>query len=98
MKRDLTLRDPKKFLDGYKAVIISNIDKILSLVSARYASIDLKKVEEIVKSGMELIKKVFFAASFEEIKSFEPIFKTKISLPVQSLFIAVARQSQINVV
>jgi hypothetical protein len=97
-KTEITLRDPKKFLEGYKAVIISNIDKILSLVSARYSSIDFKKVEDIVKNGRELIKKVLFAASFEEINSFEKIFKSKISLPTYSLFINAMRHSQIDVI
>jgi hypothetical protein len=97
-KRELIDRDPKKFLEGYKAVIISNIDKILSLVSARYSNIDLKKVEDIVKNGRELIKKVLFAASFEEISSFEQIFKSKVSLPTYSLFISAMRSSNVRVV
>jgi hypothetical protein len=97
-KREIALRNPKKFLEGYKAVIISNIDKILSIVSERYSKIDFKKVENIVKSGKELIKKVLFAESFEEINSFEKIFKTQISLPTYSLFIIAMRHLQIDVV
>jgi hypothetical protein len=97
-KRELIDRDPKKFLEGYKAVIISNIDKILSLVSARYSGIDLKKVEDIVKNGRELIKKVLFASSFEEIGTLEQTFKSKVSLPTYSLFISAMRSSGIRVV
>ena len=98
LKKEITLRNPKKFLEGYKAVIMSNIDKILSLVSARYSSVDFKKVEDIVKSGKELIKKVYFAESFEEINSLGEIFRRKISLPTYSLFISAMRHSQIDVI
>jgi hypothetical protein len=88
----------QKFLEGHKIAIISNLDKILSLVSTRYARISLRKVEEIVKSGKELIKKVLAASTFEEINSFEPLFRTKISLPTYSLFIEAMRQLKIDVV
>lgn len=99
MKREI-IKYPtsKKFLEGHKAAIISNIDKILALVSSRYSKIDFKKVENIVKTGKDIIKKVFFAESFEEIGSLAPLFKSKVSLPTYSLFIENMRRSGINVV
>lgn len=87
MKRDMnSSENVSKFLEGHKAVIASNIDKVLSLVSSRYTNTDIRLVGEVMKHGRELIKKVAVAHSFEEIASMEPIFKSKITLPVYSLF------------
>ena len=85
-KRELNTND-KKFLEGHKAAIISNIDKIISLVAARYGQINYKSVESIVNEGKSLIKKILFADSFQHINSMEPVFKSKISLPVYGLFL-----------
>ena len=71
----------KKFLDGYKIVIINNIDKILALVSTRYANIDHRSVEEIVMTGKDLMKRVMFADNFDQIASLEPTFRSKVHLP-----------------
>lgn len=76
----------KKFLDGHKAVIINNMDKILGLVSSRYSRINFKTVENIVEEGKQLIRKVSYAENFDQIASLEPTFKSKIVLPVYSLF------------
>ena len=76
----------KKFLHGHKAVIASNIDKILSL-SSRYASINATAVGTIIRDGKELMKKVLFAETFEEIANLESTFKSKINLPMYSLFL-----------
>ncbi len=87
-KRELNApSNNKKFLEGHKAVIISNIDKIISLVSARYAQIDYKSAESIVNEGKSMIKELLFADSFQQINSLEPAFKRKIALPVYSLFL-----------
>jgi hypothetical protein len=88
IKKDLnSLMARRKFLQGHKAVIISNIDKILALVSARYSKIDLKEVEKIILEGKELVKKVAFTDSFENLSNLAPRFRSKIALPVYSLFL-----------
>ncbi len=88
MKRDLAdSMKQAKFLDGHKAAIISNIDKILSLVSSRYAASSLRSVEVIGMDGKSLIKKVIFAQNFDQIGVLENEFKTKIMHPVYQLFI-----------
>lgn len=87
-KRDLNDSvTQKKFLEGHKAAIISNIDKILSLVASRYAQLNYKSAESIVVEGKALIKKLLFADSFQQINSMESTFKSKVSLPVYSLFL-----------
>jgi hypothetical protein len=87
LKRELSMPTTQnKFLDGHKTVIISNIDKILGLVSSRYSHIDYKSVESIVKNGKEIIRKVLLADSFDQIAKLEPDFKSKITLPVYELF------------
>ena len=77
----------KKFLEGHKAAIINNIDKIISLVTGRYAQINYKTAESIANEGRALIKKLLFVDSFQQISALEPAFKSKISLPVYSLFL-----------
>jgi hypothetical protein len=87
LKRELnSTTTQKKFLDGHKTAIISNIDKILGLVSSRYTQTDLISTERIIVEGKDLIDRVMFANSFEEIASLEPVFKSKITLPVYELF------------
>lgn len=87
LKRELSISETqKKFLDGHKTVIISNIDKILGLVSARYSRINYKLVESIVKNGKDLIRKILLADSFDQIAKLESDFKTKITLPTYDLF------------
>jgi hypothetical protein len=86
LKRELNSKtNQKKFLDGYKAIIISNIDKIIGLAS-RYAQTNLRATEQIISAGKELMEKVMFADSFEDIAALEPMFKSKITLPVYELF------------
>lgn len=87
LKRELNAMNTQpKFLHGHKAAIISNIDKILSLASARYAKVNYKAVESIVAEGRALIKKVIFSENFQQLDSLESVFKSKVSLPVYSLF------------
>ncbi|MEM7824961.1 MAG: hypothetical protein QXO27_03225 [Candidatus Aenigmatarchaeota archaeon] len=95
LKRDLnsTLTE-KKFLEGYKVVIISNIDKILTLVSSRYSQIDFRLVQTIVQDGKQVIDKVLQTESFEKIAQFEPVFKSKITLPTYELFITLQKRSK----
>jgi hypothetical protein len=94
IKREINTKDfEKKFLEGYKIVIISNIDKIIGLVSSRYSKVDLKLAESVVAEGKDLIEKVSLANSFEEIAKLEPVFKSKITLPVYEMFLSYLKQT-----
>ena len=99
IKRYLTdIMKQTRFLDGHKAVIISNIDKILSLVSARYAASSLRSVDVINMDGKNLIRKVLFAENFDQIGVLENEFKTKIMHPVYQLFIDQMKKLNTNIV
>ncbi len=99
LKRELNSSSAqKKFLEGYKVVIIDNLDKILSIIPSRYASIDLRLVESIVSNGKRMIERILLADSFETIASFESEFKSKITLPIYELFIKHFKQSKISIV
>jgi len=98
LKRELnSLMTERKFLDGHKTAIISNIDKILSLVSARYLQIDLRLAENIISNGKQLIEKVLNTDSFEDIAKLEPEFKSKVTLPVYELFIGDMKKSKTSI-
>lgn len=87
LKRELnSISTEKKYLDGHKTAIVSNIDKILSLVASRYLQFDLKSAEEIIDNGKDLIQRVLLSNSFDEIATLEGTFKSTITLPVYSLF------------
>lgn len=88
----------KKFLDGHKTAIISNIDKIASLVSSRYARVDLGLAESVVSSSKQIIQKVLIAETFEDIEKLEPEFKRKVTLPVYELFIGYMKRSKTPVI
>ena len=85
----------KKFLDGYKIVIANNIDKILSIVSSRYAQIDHRMVGEIVANGKDLIKRIMFADNFDQIAGMEATFKSKVNLPTYHLFLESMKRSKV---
>lgn len=95
LKRELnSTSTEKKFLEGHKTAIINNIDKILSLVSSRYSQINFRVVETIVSDGKQLINEVLRADSFEKIAELEPLFKSKITLPVYELFIQYLKKTK----
>jgi hypothetical protein len=75
-----------KFLEGYKLVIVRNLDKIMSLVESRYSSVDKAAVDRILTACRQLIKKVLVAESFQKIQELEPTFKKEVLLRVYSLF------------
>lgn len=83
----------KKYVEGHKAVIVSNIDKILSLVTARYANLNIRSIEALVKEGKSIMKKVLRAQSFQDILLLEPTFKSKMVLPVYELFLEYNRRA-----
>jgi hypothetical protein len=75
-----------KFLEGYKLVIVRNLDKIMSLVESRYSSVDKAAVDRILAACRQLIKKVLVAENFQKIQELEPTFKKEVLLRVYSLF------------
>lgn len=86
IKRELnSSMTESKYLEGHKTTIINNIDRILALVT-RYAGVNLRTVESIVRSGKDIIKKVMAAESFDEIGQMEAMFKSQLTLPVYELF------------
>lgn len=86
MKREInsSMRQAK-FLEGYKLVLIRNLDKIMSLVEGRYSSIDRKTVDTVLDACRNLIKKVLIAEDFQKIQELEPYFKRNVLLQVYSL-------------
>lgn len=95
IKRELnSVRGDEKFMEGYKAVIISNIDKILSLATSRYSSMGIKSTEALVKEGRNLMRRVSEARSFKDIEVLEPLFKGKVLIPVYELFTESVKISQ----
>jgi len=81
----------KKFLEGHKAAIISNMDKIISLVSSKYANMDARRVERIVDNSKNIINKVLLAETFDQIAVLEPEFRGNVTLPVYELFSSYGR-------
>ena len=99
VKRELnSYATEKKFLDGHKAVIVHNMDKINALVISRFVDSDLKSVESIVAHSKDLMSRVLNASSFEDITALETTFKTKVSLPVYDLFLQYMKRSKIPMV
>ncbi|MEM5878896.1 MAG: hypothetical protein QXU74_00155 [Candidatus Aenigmatarchaeota archaeon] len=76
----------KNFFEGHKTAILSNIDKIISLVISRYASLDARAVERIVESAKEIMGKILAAENFDQLASLEPDFRSKVTLKVYELF------------
>jgi hypothetical protein len=96
IKRELNSSfSQKKFFDGYKAVIISNIDKIIGLVSSRYFQIDMKIAEGVVENAKAMIEKVIFTDSFEQLSKLEPAFRTRVTLPTYELFMTFMRKAKV---
>jgi len=98
IKRELNSSvNEKKYLEGHKTAIISNIDKIISLVISRYSGQSMMQVEKIVNDAKELINKILFATTFDHVAALEPQFKTKVTLPIYSMFIDDMRRSRISI-
>ncbi|MEM5793421.1 MAG: hypothetical protein QXY45_03660 [Candidatus Aenigmatarchaeota archaeon] len=98
VKRDLnSFRTQSKFLEGHKAIIVSNIDKIMGSVD-RYYKANPNEVESVLLAGKEIIEKVLRAATFDDIMKLENEFKTKITLPVYQMFINDLKRSNIKMV
>jgi len=88
----------KKYLEGHKTAIVNNIDKIIALVASRYTELDLNLVDSIVYNGKLIIEKVLNADSFDKIAELDPVFKSKVTLPVYDLFIRHLKKSRISMI
>jgi len=88
----------KKYLEGHKTAIVSNIDKIIALVVARYAELDLNLVDSIAYNGKLIIEKVLNADSFDKIGELDSLFKSKVTLPVYDLFIRHLKKFRISMI
>lgn len=95
LKRELNSQNQKKFLEGHKAAIISNVDKIMSLVTARYHSMDMRVSENVVQNSKDLILRVMYATTFDDIARLEPMFKSGVTLPVYELFMNSMKRSSV---
>ena len=94
MKREMnSSMTERKYLEGHKANIINNLDKIVALVG-RYARADVHGAEAVVKNGKDMMRKVLAADTFEEISSMDAEFKTKITLAVYELFVRHSKMTQ----
>jgi hypothetical protein len=95
LKRELNSQNQKKFLEGHRTAIISNIDKIMSLVTARYHSMDMRVSENVIQNSKDLITRVMYATTFDDIARLEPMFKSGVTLPVYELFMSSMKRSQL---
>jgi hypothetical protein len=99
LKRQLNSRlSEAKFLEGHKAVIVSNIDKIISLVSSRYSQINLRQSEKIIEAAKDVMSMVMMASNFDQIAELEPGFRSKVTLPVYDLFVDYLKTQSLRLV
>ncbi|MCX6820586.1 MAG: hypothetical protein NT016_01400 [Candidatus Aenigmarchaeota archaeon] len=86
MKREMNSgMTERKYLEGHKANILNNLDRIVVLV-ARYAKSDVHGTEAVMRNGKEMMRKVLAVESFDELSSMDAEFKTKILLAVYELY------------
>ena len=94
MKREMSSgMTGRKYLEGHKADILNNLDRIVALVP-RYAKSDMHGVEAVVRNGKEMMHKVLSAESFEDLSSMDAEFKTKILLAVYELYLRHSKMTQ----
>ncbi len=88
MKKELnSFKVQKKFLDGYKAILLYNMDRILNMTVSRFAKVDPKSVEKIVESIKSIMKKVSTLQDFDSFSGLDAEFKKKVTLPIYELYI-----------
>ena len=86
VKKELnSFRVQKKFFDGYKAVVLSNMDKIINLVQARFQKMYPREVENILASLRDFMKKILNATDFEKLVGMDAKFKREVLLPIYEL-------------
>ncbi|MFH1623476.1 MAG: hypothetical protein ABIA12_03130 [Candidatus Aenigmatarchaeota archaeon] len=94
MKREMNSgMTERKYLEGHKASIINNLDRIIALVP-RYAKADVHGAEAVAKNGKDIMRNVLAAESFEEISGMDAEFKGKITLAVYELFVRHSKMTQ----
>jgi len=94
IKREMnTAQTESKYLEGHKMNVINNIDKIL-ILAARFARVDMRMTEGVIKSGKDIIRRVILAESFDQIGQLESTFKSQITLPVYELYVKHTKESQ----
>ena len=99
MKRELnSFRSQLKFFQGYKTIIVNNMDKIIGLVNSRYSHFDSNTVSEVSGNCKNLISKILKAENFEDISKLEAEFKSKVTLPTYKLFITNLKRSKVDIV
>ena len=99
VKRELNaLTTQRKFLDGYKAIITSNIEKILCLAASRYEKEEPNSIAVLLTKGKDLIKNILKSNNFEEICGLEGDFKSNITLPVYELFLRDMKKSNVDII
>jgi hypothetical protein len=85
LKRELNLSESsRKFFEGYKITIISNLDKIIGLVS-RQLKANPATIQKIVESCKSIMEDVLNADNFEKISQLEPKFKSQVTLELFKL-------------
>lgn len=95
IKKELNaIRTQPKFFEGYRAVILNNIDRIINLTKSRFEKMDFKIVGHVVNDGKEIMKKVLNAQNFDELMSLAPEFKRKITLKVYELYLKAQKPTQ----
>ena len=98
VKRELNaFRTQQKFFEGHKTLIVSNLDKIISLVD-RYSKTNPNETDSVKRNGKILIQKTLEAREFNDILKLENEFKSNITLPIYQLFIHDLKRSNINMV
>lgn len=99
IKRELNSSSSQnKYLNGHKTAIVSNIDKIIAIVASRYSEMDLNLVDSIIYNGKLIIGRVLNADSFDKIGQLDPLFRSKITLPVYDLFTRHLKKSRISMI
>ena len=99
VKRELnSFNSQHKFFQGSKAIILSNMDKIIGLVASRYPSAANPQSDRVVADGKAIIGKILNASNFDDIAVLEAEFKGKITLPTYKLFISNLRKSSVDII
>lgn len=94
LKRELnSMMTEQNFFQGHKTAILGNMDKILALVE-RYTRTDLREVEGVISNCKSIMERVIFAENFEDLSRLQPEFKSKIMLPVYSLFMKTMKRDE----
>jgi hypothetical protein len=93
VKRDLnSFSSQPKFLQGYKAIMVSNMDKIIGLVSSRFPTSANPHSSRIVADAKGLMAEVLKAENFQDISKLEANFRSRVTLPTYKLFTSVSKE------